>query len=114
MKVEVLYFKGCPNHQPTVERVRQALAAMRVAVPVEEVEVKDAATAQAVGFIGSPSVRVNGLDIEADARCGQPFGFGCRTCLEAGLRSGVPSLELVRKALAEAHANDARAEDERG
>ncbi len=102
MKIEVLYFKGCPNHQPTVEQVRQALSAERVTHVVEEIEVRDASMAQAMGFLGSPSVRVDGLDIEKDARNAQGVGFGCRTYLDAGRRSGVPSVDMIRKALVEA------------
>jgi len=39
VKVEVLYFKGCPNHQPVVEQVRQVLRSEQINVPVDEVEV---------------------------------------------------------------------------
>lgn len=103
MKVEVLYFKGCPNHQPVVERVRQALRSEQITVPVDEVEVTDAAMAQRVGFLGSPSIRIDGLDVELEARGLQTFGFGCRTYSDAkGRRSGLPSTNTIRRALTEA------------
>lgn len=103
MKVEVLYFKGCPNHQPVVDRVRQALHSEQIIVPVDEVEVTDAAMAQRVGFLGSPSIRINGLDIEPEARELRMFGFGCRTYADAeGRRSGLPSSSTIRRALTEA------------
>jgi hypothetical protein len=102
VKIEVLFFKGCPNHLPTVDQVRRALDDERIAAEVEEVEIAYASMAQAVGFLGSPSVRVDGLDIEIEARGAGSFGFGCRTYVEAGRRSGVPPLELIRAALAEA------------
>lgn len=102
MKVEVLYFQGCPNHHATVEQVRRALSEERITHIVEEIEVQDDSAAQALGFLGSPSVRVNGLDIEPAARVGQRVGFGCRTYLEDGRRSGIPSVDMIRKALVEA------------
>ena len=43
VKVEVLYFKGCPNHEPAVERVRKALRNEDLAMPVHEVEITDPA-----------------------------------------------------------------------
>lgn len=105
MKVEVLYFKGCPNHQPVVEQVRQVLRSEQVDVPVDEVEVTDAAMAEGVGFLGSPSVRIDGLDIEPEARGLQAFGFGCRTYSDAdGRRSGLPSVNTIKWALNEASA----------
>ena len=59
MKVEILYFSGCPNHVPAVERVREVLAEEGTCADMIEVEVTDSATAQKVGFLGSPSIRVD-------------------------------------------------------
>jgi hypothetical protein len=39
MKVEVLYFEGCPNHVPAVERVREALQSENETADVQEIEV---------------------------------------------------------------------------
>ncbi|MHB1856643.1 MAG: DF family (seleno)protein [Acidobacteriaceae bacterium] len=102
MKVEVLYIAGCPNHKPAVARVQQALGATGLSAEIEELEVRDAAMAQRVGFLGSPSVRVDELDVEKDARATQSFGFGCRSYADAGARTGLPSFDLIREALLEA------------
>lgn len=108
MKVEVLYFKGCPNHQPAVEQVRQALHSERINMPIDEVEVTDSVMAQKLGFLGSPSIRVDGLDIEPEARSVQTFGFGCRTYFDAEEgRSGLPSIRVIRRALTEASTDHA-------
>lgn len=104
MKIEVLYIAGCPNHKPAVARVLQALGATGLSAEIEELEVRDAAMAQQVGFLGSPSLRVDELDVEKDARAAQSFGFGCRSYAEAGARTGLPSLDLIREALLEAAA----------
>jgi hypothetical protein len=102
LKIEVLYFKQCPNHQPAIAQVRQALSFEGIDIPVEEVEVTDAARAQELGFLGSPSIRVDGLDVEPEARGLQTFGFGCRTYSDAeGHRSGLPSISIIRRALTE-------------
>ena len=39
MQIHVLYFEGCPNHAPTVERVKQIAAEMGLTVPVREVPI---------------------------------------------------------------------------
>lgn len=98
-KVEILYFEGCPNHRPAVERVQQVIQEERLIAELAEVEVRDEATAKAVGFLGSPTIRVNGLDIEPTARGLQPFGMACRT-----YTGGLPSREIIRAALREAQA----------
>jgi hypothetical protein len=59
-KVEIFYFSECPNHAPAVDRVQEVLAQEGTPADMVEVEVKDAATAQQVGFLGSPSIRVDG------------------------------------------------------
>src|SRR5713226_4365903 len=102
MKIEVLYFDGCPNHKPAVERVQQSLREEGVFAEVQEVNVSDASIAQKVGFLGSPSVRVNGLDVEPEARAAREYGMMCRTYSVDGRREGLPSREVLRQAIREA------------
>lgn len=101
MKIEVLYIADCPNHKPAVERVRDVLRSAGIREMVQEVEVRTQADAKAMRFLGSPTVQVNGLDIELEARPVQHFGLGCRSYAEDGRRSGLPSVELIRRALQE-------------
>lgn len=104
MKIEVLYFSGCPNHAPAVDRVKEALRAECVSGEIVETEVPDAETAQRLRFLGSPSIRVNGLDIEPPARSRTEFGMMCRTYADGSCHNGLPSHELIRSALREAGA----------
>ena len=102
MNVEVLYFKGCPNHEPAVEQVRKALRSEGLPILVDEVEITDPAMAQRVGFLGSPSIRIDGIDVEPGAREIKTFGFGCRVCSDdEGRRSGLPAVGLIQQAVRE-------------
>jgi hypothetical protein len=102
VKVEVLYFKGCPNHEPAVEQVRKALQNEGLADAVHEVEIADPAMAQKFGFLGSPSIRIDGIDVEPGAREIKTFGFGCRTYSDdEGRRSGLPPVGLIQQAARE-------------
>jgi hypothetical protein len=103
MKIEVLYFEGCPNHKPVVERVRQLIREERVSAEVLEVNVTDAAVAQELGFLGSPSIRVNGVDVEPGARGVREYGMMCRTYAVNDRREGLPSREMLRQAIREAN-----------
>jgi MerT mercuric transport protein len=103
MKIEVLYFDGCPNHKPAVERVQQMLAEEGVSAEVAEVNVSDESIAQKVGFLGSPSIRVKGLDVEPEARAARDYGMMCRTYAVNGRREGLPSREMLRQAIREAN-----------
>jgi hypothetical protein len=97
MKIEVLYFRGCPNHSCAAERVRAVLQQEGVSGDVSEIEVQDESAAKALAFPGSPTIRVNGVDIELAARGAAEVGFACR--LYPG---GLPSEEMINAALREA------------
>jgi MerT mercuric transport protein len=101
MKIEVLYFDGCPNHKPAVERVQQLLHEEGVSAEMVEVNVSDESIARKVGFLGSPSLRVNGLDVEPEARTAHEYGMMCRTYAVNGKREGLPSREILRQAIRE-------------
>jgi hypothetical protein len=97
VKVEVLYFEGCPNHPPAVERVRSVLREEGLPEEVLEIDVKAAEAGKTTGFLGSPTILVNGKDIDPAVRTFQPAGFSCRTYV-----GGLPSEEMIRAALREA------------
>jgi len=96
MRIEVLYFDGCPNHAPTVERVKQMAADLGVQERVEEIEVTSLDQAQQLRFLGSPTVRVNGVDIDSSARQRTTYGLSCR--VYSGI-SGLPPDDLIMAAL---------------
>ncbi|MCI0417767.1 MAG: hypothetical protein L0387_12930 [Acidobacteria bacterium] len=106
MKVEVFYFEDCPNHGLAVQRVKEILKEESVAAEVIEVNVPDQATALALRFLGSPSVRIGGLDVEPAARSSRNYGLTCRTYLDKGKRQGLPSRDVIRAAIKEALARD--------
>src|SRR6266849_2770143 len=97
MKIEVLYFDGCPNIRPTLERIREVLEEQGLKRPLIKTKVCDERTAKARGFLGSPTVRIDGVDIEPSARQSTAFGIMCRMYPEDG--SGVPSKRLILEAI---------------
>jgi hypothetical protein len=102
MRIEILYFSGCPNHGPATACVRQVLTEEDTPAEMVEVEVKDMATARRIGFLGSPTVLVDGQDVEPAARAERTFGLSCRTYIDSGRRAGVPPSEWIRAAVREA------------
>ena len=97
MRVEVFYIDGCPNHKPVVERVKKVLQQERISVPLVEVEIHDEREAKKIGFLGSPTVRINGLDVDPECRAGTATGMTCRY-----YTGGLPSEEMICTALREA------------
>src|SRR5712691_8201210 len=100
--VEVFYIDGCPNRQLAVERVNELLHEFGLNGNVLEIPVTDSASAIAARFLGSPTIRVNGVDIEPSSRTSSQFGVTCRMYLDGPEREGVPPVALIRRALLEA------------
>ena len=100
MKVEVLFFDGCPNHEALLPHLRELLnAAEAEDTEIRLVRVEDAKTAEAERFLGSPTVRVDGEDVEPGADERTDFGLKCRLfTTPQGLR-GTPADEWVLDAL---------------
>ena len=99
--VEVLFFDGCPNVDDAVERVRSAEAAAKIPdVDVRFVRVETEEEAARTRFLGSPSVRVDGVDVELAARTRADFALQCRVYpKERGGLDGAPPVEWICAAL---------------
>jgi hypothetical protein len=100
MKVEILYFDGCPNHDALLPHLRELLASAGAEAEVELRRVESPEAAERDRFLGSPTVRVNGEDVDPGAGGRTDFGMKCRLyATPDGLR-GTPQDEWVLAALA--------------
>ena len=101
MKIELLYFEGCPNYAPAIEMLREALDSLGREDKIHEIAVCTEAEAEAIRFVGSPSIRINGSDLEPWARNTKHFALSCRAYLDGSQYGGVPSREQLRRAIME-------------
>ena len=77
MRVELFYFDGCPNWAVADERLSEALRlAGRSDVLIARHQVETPEQADEVGFLGSPTVRINGRDLFAQG--GEQVALSCR------------------------------------
>jgi hypothetical protein len=97
--VEVLTFDGCPNRDAAlmlVDRVRTQLGSN---AEVRVIEVPDQQTAEQTRFLGSPTIRVNGHDIEPGADGRQEFVHACRLYQGQHSLRGLPEADWLHQAL---------------
>lgn len=87
MRVELLWWEGCPSHPETLADLRRSLTDEGVEAEVEMVEVESDEQARAERFPGSPTIRIDGEDIFP---CDEPALFSL-TCRVYRLRDGRPS-----------------------
>ena len=101
--VELLYWEGCPSYPEALAQLRQALAAVGhgdVGVTVRHVG--DDAQAREERFIGSPTIRVEGVDAFPPHDGDEP-GLNCRIYrLRDGRVSALPDPADIAAALAAA------------
>jgi len=103
-RVEILYFDGCPNHEPARDLVEQVAAELGLQAQIELVEVPDADTATRLRFLGSPSVRVDGRDVEPGGDERSDFVLSCRVYRSERGLVGQPKAVWIRHALSAATA----------
>jgi hypothetical protein len=97
MTIEIISTPDCPNHQPTVERVKALVKSEGVKADVREFFINNESDAKALRFNGSPTVRVNGEDVEPLALA--RTGLSCRLYPDG---TGVPPLTLLQAAVSSA------------
>lgn len=100
MKVEILYFDGCPSYREAQATLAEVLSQEDVSAEVGLVAVNTDEEARRLRFPGSPTIRVYGEDLfPVQDRAG--YALGCRTyATPEGLR-GSPTAKMVRASLVE-------------
>ena len=99
MNITFLYYEDCPSHDEALDRLRHVLAEEGVDTEIEIIKVETEEQAQRLHFIGSPTIRIGGQDIDppqADAY----YALTCRAYrLEDDRISPLPSPDMIRRAL---------------
>jgi hypothetical protein len=100
VRIDFLFWRDCPSHPEARELLREVLQERGVDAEIVEREVLTQDEAEELAFPGSPTIRVDGRDVD-------PAGAGSRpalTCriyhLPDGRVSPVPSREQLEEALA--------------
>ena len=75
LNVRILYTEDCANTPQTVQRVRDVAQNLRIPIEVNQELVTTQDQANELRFLGSPTVQVNGRDIEPEARAVARFGL---------------------------------------
>ncbi|MBD0347869.1 MAG: thioredoxin family protein [Thermoleophilia bacterium] len=100
MKVELLYWRGCPSYPEAQRLIEEVLARAGVEAAVELREVESDEQAARLRFPGSPTIRIDGRDVDP-VGAETPPGLTCRLYhLPDGRISPLPTREQIDAALA--------------
>ena len=100
MRIDFLFWRGCPSHPEARELLDEVLAARGIEAEVVEQEVFSEEEARELAFPGSPTIRVDGRDVDPEGASARP-ALTCRIYyLPDGRSSPVPSRRQLEEALA--------------
>lgn len=97
--IELLWFGGCPNHVAARDLLRAVLAETAPGTAIRDTDASDPAVAERLRFPGSPTIRVNGVDVDPAFRDPGDYTPRCRVFhTPQGLR-GVPDRSWIEAAV---------------
>ena len=94
LKVEFLYFQSCPGHKQALINLKAALRESGIRADLALINVLSPKQAEKVGFQGSPSIRLNGKDLDGRD---EGFSYGCRIYQIGGKITPTPTKEFIQE-----------------
>jgi hypothetical protein len=97
--VDVLYVEECPNYPDTLALVQRVGTELGIDVELRTTLIADQAAAEGARFPGSPTVRVDGRDVEPGSEPPAEYTLACRLYRLEHRFAGQPAERWVREAL---------------
>lgn len=97
--VEVLYVEHCPNFLAALALVERVAADLGVDAEVRATMISDQAAAERARFVGSPTVRIDGRDVDPEGELAGEYTLECRLYWHEHRLAGYPQERSVREAL---------------
>jgi protein-disulfide isomerase len=91
VKLEFQYFEGCPNHKKMSDNLSEATKGLENKIELKKYLVEDEDTAKKVSFRGSPTLLINGEDVEGISAPKEP-ALACRF-----YANGIPGADKIRQ-----------------
>lgn len=99
MRIELLYSPDCVHHVTARQLLNEVIAEENIAATIEESRVADEQDARRLDFLGSPSIRVEGMDVDDWSAQPHEYGLRCRVYRKNGQSYGYPSKEMIRSTI---------------
>lgn len=96
-RIELLYVEDCPNQEALLPHLRELLPRHGVSAAVRLVRIEGPADAARQRFLGSPTLRVDGVNVDPTAAARTDYGLGCR--LYPGPDGGAPTDDQITRAV---------------
>lgn len=99
-KVDILYHEKCSHYPQAIERVKQVLSEEGIEAEINEIQITSEEEAQKYDFLGSPTIRIDGEDLESEEERQKGHAHdSCRIYNYEGQLYMIPHKEAIRSAL---------------
>ncbi len=101
-KVDILYHEKCSHYPQAIERVKQVLSEEGIEAEINEIQITSEEEAQKYDFLGSPTIRIDGEDLESEEERQKGHTYtndSCRIYNYEGQLYMIPHKETIRLAL---------------
>ena len=97
--IELLWFADCPNHRTARGLLEEVVEELAPGSTIRDIDATDPAVAERTRFPGSPTIRVDGRDVQPEFIDPADYTPRCRVYWSGGRRVGVPPREWIEAAL---------------
>jgi hypothetical protein len=99
LSIDLLYYEDCPHYEEAAQALREVLDEEDVLAEVHMISVSPGEDAEIWGFIGSPTIHINGQDLEPEVDKETPYQGHCRVYAYKGDMFEYPPKDMIREAL---------------
>ncbi len=99
MAIDFYFSEDCPHNEEAFQALLKVLKRNGWAAGIHRIVVKDETQAQKNRFLGSPTIRVNGIDLEEGADANRDYKLGCREYTIGGAKTSVLNENFIELAL---------------
>ena len=98
-RAELLWFRDCPNHEEARRLLHEVIDAIAPGTPIEDIDATHPDVADQVRFPGSPTIRVDGRDVDPQFADPGDYTPRCRIYWTAQGMRGLPERSWIEQAL---------------
>jgi hypothetical protein len=92
-KIQLLSIEDCPNSAQALDNLQQALSSLKIYINPDQIVIHDDLEADHYSFQGSPSIKVDGVDLWE--RKTEEYHMGCRVYPTPSGLSGCPTVLML-------------------
>jgi hypothetical protein len=92
-KIQLLFIEECPNSEIAWKNLNEALRLLQIAICPDQIVIHDDLEADTYSFQGSPSIKINGVDLWE--RKMKEYHIGCRIYTTPSGLSGYPTVDML-------------------